>query len=129
MTKQTTYEILCQPKDEKTLATRVDEFLATLDRSMSKNKSKSMLEARLPHRIKHFYMNLNKEVGSYFEIFPNEDLDGNFFAVESSDCAWILIARLDTSNPNFDATKSPGFISNVLDATGFEHTVLEEIED
>ena len=129
MVKETTYGILCQSSDEKSLTTRVTDFLGTLDRTLSKTKSKSLLKARLPHRLKHIYFNLNKGVGSYFEIFPNEDLDGEHFFPDNPECAWILKSRLDGDHPNYDKEKTEIFISSVLEATGFEYMVLEEQED
>ena len=38
-----------------------------------------MLSAYFPLIIKHFYWNLNKEMGTWFDIYPNEDINGQYF--------------------------------------------------
>lgn len=125
----TTYGFKCLKKDEKKLVQRINEYLKMLDRTMSKAKSKSMLEARLPFILKHFYWNLNKGVGTWFEIFPNEDQDGKYYSEIHKDCGWLLVARIDQTHPMYEKHKTEKFLSDVLNSTGFEYVIIEEKDE
>ena len=125
----TTYGLKCSKKDEKVLVQRVNEYLKTLDRTMSKAKSKSMLEARLPLILKHFYWNLNKGVGTWFELFPNEDIDGKYYKESNKECGWIIKMRIDLTHPCYEKQNTETFLLEVLKSTGFEFIVIEESDE
>ena len=42
-------------------------------------ESQILLKRYLPHVIKHFYWNLNKETGTCSDLYPNEDVNGGCF--------------------------------------------------
>ncbi|WNJ17896.1 hypothetical protein [Pontibacter sp. G13] len=125
----TTYGLKCSKKDEKNLVFRINEYLASKSRTMSKAKNKSMLDSRLPFVFKHFYWNLNKGVGTWFELFPNEDIEGKYFNETHKDCGWILKTRLDLTHPLYEKNKTEKFLSDVLDSTEFEYIILEESDE
>ena len=125
----TTYGLKCLKTDEKILVQRINKFLEEHNRTLSKEKNRSMLEARLPFVLKHFYWNLNKETGTWFEIFPNEDQQGKYFNETYKDCGWLIITRIDLSHPMYEKDKTEKFLSDVLDSTGFEYLVIEEKDD
>jgi len=122
----TTWGLLCNKKDEKTIVASINNYLATVDRTMSRATSASMLQARLPHAIKHFYWNLNKSTGTWFELFPNEDLNGRFYNEHRKDCAWLITARIDTAHPAYEKQRTEEFLNAVLSAAGVRAEVLEE---
>ncbi len=125
----TTYGIKCARKDEKILVQRINDFLATHKRTMSKAKNKSLLEACLPFTYKHFYWNLNKSVGTWFEIFPNEDEKGKFFSEEHKEYCWLMKTRIDVAHPMYKKERTEFFLSNVLKSTGHETVVIKENEE
>lgn len=123
-----TYGIKCTKKDEKILAQRINAYLATLQRTMSKSTNKSLLSSFLPLVYKYYYWNLNKEVGTWFEIFPNQDLKGNYFNEATPDCAWIIKTRINLTHPLYEKETTEGFLSNVLQAIQFVYIVIEETD-
>jgi hypothetical protein len=126
MKKFNTYGIKCSKKDEKLLIQRLNDYLKTLDRIMSKAKSKSMLEARLPFILKHFYWNLNKGTGTWFELFSNEDVEEKYFNEPNKECGWILKTRIDLTHPCYEKEKTENFLLNILKSTEFEIITLKE---
>ncbi|CAM3719748.1 hypothetical protein [Marinicrinis lubricantis] len=82
--------MLCTRKDEKVLMDALHCFLEPLQRTFSKTKNKSLLEARRPYVYKHDYWNLNKEKQVYVEVYPNQDAEGKYkFANE--EVGWIFL--------------------------------------
>ena len=126
----TIYGFRCSKKDEKVLMKRVDEFLATHDRTTSKTKNPSLLRAYAPLTIKHFYWNLNKEMGTWFDIYPNEDANGQYFFPDQPECGWLMHVRLDlNAHPKIEKEKSEGFVLGVVSSIQYEHVILRESDD
>jgi len=124
-----TYGLKCSKKDEKALVQRINAYLETHNRTMSKSKNKSMLDARLPFVLKHFYWNLNKGLGTFFEIFPNEDQEGNYFKETNKECGWLLKTHINLSHPSYEKKSTENFLLEVLASTAFEYIILEEREE
>lgn len=117
----------CLKKDEKALIQRVNEYLAGLLRTTSKSKNSDMLRAYSPLSIKHFYWNLNKDTGTYLDIYPNEDIEGKWFFGNHRDCAWLMHVRIDVATyPAATQAKAETFIQSLIDATNFESFVIRE---
>ncbi|WP_286965044.1 hypothetical protein [Flavobacterium sp. UBA4854] len=129
MKSRTIYGLKSSKKDEKTIVKRINDYLEIHDRTMSKSKNKGMLDARLPHVLKHFYWNLNKSKGTYFEIFSNEDSMGNYYNEKNKDLGWIIKARIDLTHPMYEKEATELFLKEILDVTGFEYFILEEKEN
>jgi hypothetical protein len=125
----TTYGLKCSKKDEKALVQRVNEYLETHNRTMSKAKNKSLLDGYLPFVLKHFYWNLNKGVGTWFELFPNEDQEGKCFNERNKECGWIVKTRVDLTHPLYEKASTEKFLSDMLESTQFEYIILEESDD
>ena len=89
-----------------------------------------MLESYEPLKIKHFYWNLSKETGTWFDIYPNESLDGRWFFSDHRDCAWLMHVRIDIERfPAGSEEKAEAFIQQVLQATELPHVVIRESAD
>jgi len=126
----TIYGFRCSRKDEKILAERVNEYLATHRRTTTRARSQSMLSAYFPLIIKHFYWNLNKEMGTWFDIYPNEDINGQYFFPDRMECGWLMHLRLDLKrHAKVVKEKSEAFAAGLLQAMRFEHTVMAESDD
>jgi hypothetical protein len=126
----TIYGFKCAKKDEKVLMQRVNDFLATHHRTTSKSKNEDMLRVYAPLTIKHFYWNLNKEMGTWFDIYPNEDLLGEYFFPDHQDCGWLMHVRLDVHrHADIVKEKSEAYVSGVLKAAEFEYVVLAESDN
>lgn len=123
-----TYGIKSSKKDERIIVKRVNDYLAIHDRTMSKTKNKSLLDARLPLVLSHFYFNLNKSKGTWFEIFSNEDLNGKYYDEKNKDYGWIMKTRIDLTHPIYEKKSTELFLTEILNATGFEYYILEEKE-
>ena len=125
----TTYGLKCSKKDEKTLIKRVNEYLETHSRTMSKAKNKSMPDGYLPFVLKYFYWNLNKGVGTWFELFPNEDVEGKYFNETHKECGWLLKTRIDLTHPLYEKNITEKFLSDILNSTEFEYITLDESDE
>ncbi|KVC94940.1 hypothetical protein WI77_10665 [Burkholderia ubonensis] len=126
----TYYALRCAPKDEKVLIGRVNAYLETLHRTTSKAKQPSLLQRYAPFVIKHFYWNLNKDTGTWFDIYPNQDTRGEFFFPAFQDHAWLLHVRIDTeSYPDATEAKAEQFIASLLAAIGFDAVVVQENDE
>lgn len=88
-----------------------------------------MLDARLPYRIKQFHWNLNKEKGTWFELFPNQDLDNKYFSENHKECAWLALALFHYDFQGYDEKESEKFIVAMLDSTGFAYEILLETDN
>lgn len=128
MKPTTIYGLKCSKKDEKIIVKRVNDYLALHKRTMSKAKNKSLLDARLPLVLTHFYWNLNKSTGTWFEIFSNEDSDGKFYYEENKDYGWIIKTLINLTHPMYEKNLTETFLTEILNATGFEYFVIEESE-
>ncbi|MDM5188796.1 hypothetical protein QUF99_16175 [Bacillus sp. DX4.1] len=117
------YGIVSSEKDEKLMIKNVENFLSSMNRTLSKNKNKSVLEARFPNIYKYIYFNLNKEKRVYLEIHPNNDLEGKY-KFESKNINWIIFFnKLDLVTGE---EKQEEYIKDILDATKFEYVLLKE---
>jgi len=126
----TIYGIKCSKKDEELLMRRVNGLLATHNRTTSKGTDPSMLKAYEPLKIKYFYWNLNKATGTWFDIYPNEGLDGTWFFPDRRDYGWLMHVRIDTARfPASTKEKAETFIQQVLQAVEFPYVVIRESTD
>jgi hypothetical protein len=128
--------IKCIVKDEKAMMARVNDYLATFDRTTSKTKNKSLLESELPFVLKHFYWNLNKATATWFDIKPNQDLEGKWYQPAHQDCAWLLHIRIDHSGwiriGEFDDEKrhqTQEFLNGLLKAIKFDTKLIMQTDN
>ncbi len=77
MKPETIYALRCSKKDEALLLQRVNAYLATYRRTTSRAKNKSLLAGYLPFVIRYFYWNLNKDAGTWFDLYPMKILAGS----------------------------------------------------
>ncbi|MDF2086729.1 hypothetical protein [Bacillus pseudomycoides] len=118
------FGILSSEKDEKAIIKNINDYLASLNRTLSKQKNKSMLDARLPYIHKHFYWNLNKAERVYFEIYPNKDIEGKYRFETKKNLNWIIFFnKLDLVTGVENQEK---YIKDILEATKFEFQFLKE---
>ena len=134
--KVTILGIKCVVKDEKAMMLRVNDYLATFNRTTSKAKNQSMLSSELPFVIKHYYWNLNKDTASFFDIKPNQDLEGKWYQPAHQNCAWLLHARIDYSTwtglgevQDVRERKTQDFLNGLLKAIEFETTLIMQTDD
>jgi hypothetical protein len=129
--KPTTYYALrCLPKDEKVLIGRVDAYLATLHQRTSNAKQPALLKRYAPFVIKHFHWNLNKDTDTWFDIYPNKDIQEEFFFPAVQDRAWIMRVRIDLDTyPVATKAKAEQFITGLLASTGFDAVIVQEKDD
>lgn len=128
--------IKCVVKDEKAMMVRVNDYLATFDRTTSKTKNKSLLESELPFVLKHFYWNLNKDTATWFDIKPNCDIEGKWYQPAHQDCAWLLNIRIDYSTwtglgeaQELREPKTQAFLNGLLKAIEFETMLIMLTDD
>ena len=129
MKDNTIYGFLSVKKDEKNIVTNINSYLEELSRVMSKLKTASILEARLPFQYKYIYFNLNKERGTFFEVFPNEDITGKFFFPDKPELAWLLKVIINKNHPMYKQTETEGFIQKVLDRSGRKYELVKESDE
>ena len=118
--------LISNPKDEKSILEGINSYLKTISRTTSIAKNKSLLDARLPFVYNYFYWNLNKETGTWFELFPNADCLENWFDPGHKDCSWIIKVIFHDDTPGYDYAKALQFIDNVMKSSGKEHKAIKE---
>lgn len=129
MKQKTVYGFICSKKDEKLIIGRLNEFLEQYNRVFAKSKSKTLLEDYLPLKYKHIYLNLNKDTGTYMDLTPNEDSEGVKRYSDNIEVGWILKVLIHKHFPGYEKSKTESFISNILDAIGFEYIKLLEFDE
>ena len=87
-----------------------------------------MLESRLPYKIKQFYWNLNKETGTWFELFPNQDLENQYFSKKHPDCAWLVLVLFHDHFTGYEKSKAENFIIDLLESIVFKYETLIETD-
>ena len=120
----------CQKKDEEVLLQRIISHLARHRQTITRTKDRKMFDGYHPFEIKHFYWNLNQELGTWFDVYPNEDSKGRYFFPAHKDCGWLIHVRI---NPRHHADAIPeeskAFVRELLHAPMFEHRVIKESGD
>ena len=120
----------CLKKDKEALLKRLNEYLARHRQKITETATRKMFDGYLPFVIKNFYWNLNQEMGTWFDIYPNEDLKGNHFFPEHKECAWLIHVRIDLHrHANIIPEEAEMFVRELLASTLFEHRVIKESGD
>lgn len=120
----------CVRSDKEALLKRIAHYLAGHRQKANQTGDRKMFDAYLPFVIKDFYWNLNQELGTWFDIYPNEDLNGHYFFPQHKDCNWLIHVRID---PHRDSGVMPkeaeAYVRGLLDSAMFEHRVIKESGD
>ena len=120
----------CLRKDEHVLIKRVNNHLAKRRQTITQTKDRNMFEGYWPFVIKHFYWNLNPAMGTWFDVYPNEDLKGQYFFPDHKDCGWLIHVRINLHrHANIIPEESETFVRELLDSTMFAHRVIKESGD
>ena len=120
----------CLRKDKDVLLRRINEYLAGHGQKTTETATRKMFDGYLPFVIKHFYWNLNQETGTWFDIYPNEDMKGKFFFPDHKDCGWLIHVRIDLhQHANLIPEESETFVRELLNSTRFEHRIIKESGD
>lgn len=120
----------CKKKDKEVLLKRINHYLAGHQQTTVKTEDRKMFDGYSPFTIKHFYWNLNRKLGTWFEIYPNEDLKGDHFFPDHKDCGWLIHVRIDLQqHANIISEETEAFILELLNSTRFKHRVIRESGD
>ncbi len=120
----------CLRKDKDVLLRRINDYLAGHRQKTTETATRKMFDGYLPFVIKHFYWNLNPETGTWFDIYPNEDVKGKFFFPDHKDCGWLIHVRIDLhQHANLIPEESETFIRELLSSTKFQHHIIKESGD
>lgn len=95
----------------------------------AKTKCKSLLDSYLPFVYKHFYYNLNKGMGVYIALYPNQDTKGKYRYPDEKRTAWILTVLIHKNSPGYEKEKTEDYIRNVLQAIGLAYVFLYAADD
>jgi hypothetical protein len=120
----------CLKKDEPVLVKRVNNHLAKHRQKVVQTRDRKMFDGYHPFTIKHFYWNLNHEMGTWFDVYPNEDLRGQYFFPEHKDCGWLIHVRINLhQHAKTIPEETKAFVRELLDSALFEHRVIKESGD
>jgi hypothetical protein len=120
----------CLKKDEPVLLKRVNKHLAKHREKAIQIKDRKLFDGYQPFTIKYFYWNLNHSTGTWFDVYPNEDLKGQYFFPEHKDCGWLIHIRINLhQHADSIPKKTETFIQELLSSTEFEHRVIKESGD
>jgi len=126
MKNVTEYGLVSTVKDEKQIFESLNSFLAPLQRKFAKVKNASYLKAYAPYKYKYIYSNLNKDMGTNMELFPNADTANKLNHPKQKDVAWILKVIIDVTSPGYQKHKTEKYIANLLKAVKFKKITLFE---
>ena len=123
------YGIICQREDEKELVKRINKFLKNEYeyRKMYQRKDNSISALN----YEYYYCQFIKEKPRwYFDLYPNEDLDGKL-KFDNKDTQWILwINKEDVDNNTEEENEEVNvFFEKLIKAIGYEVIVLHEYKD
>jgi hypothetical protein len=120
----------CLKKDKVLLLKRLNLFLAKHRQKITESPTRRLFDGYLPFEIRHFYWNLNQELGTWFDVYPNEDLKGKHFFPDHQECAWLIHVRIDIHRyANIIPEAAETFVQELLDSAMFEHRVIRESGD
>jgi hypothetical protein len=130
MKPETVYGIISEKRNEKEIIKQVNGYLAKMNRTTTKSKNKGLLDGFLPYQHSYYYWNLNKDTGTYFEIFMNEDNRRKYHFPTFRQCGWILRVRINLDRfPAATREKAEEFIRGLLSAIAYESRVIQESDD
>ncbi|WP_219702303.1 hypothetical protein [Marinomonas lutimaris] len=125
------YGIYCRLEDEKKLVQNINQFLVSLNyRKMYKTEPRAIRDPDNPEGEKRYaycYRQFMKEVPRwYFDIYPNQDLDGQSRFPDYLDIAWTLYVRKTdhVKNSAEDRIYLDDFFSRLSSSCGFPVQLL-----
>ncbi|WP_316807401.1 hypothetical protein [Pedobacter agri] len=126
---RTEYGIFCQREDEKDLVKRINNFLKNEYgyRKMYKRDE----DAISTFNYDYYYFQFIRETPKwYFDLYPNEDLDGKL-KFDNQDTKWILYTGKLDVNKNSDKQNEEVnlFFEKLIQAIGYETQTLHEYKD
>jgi hypothetical protein len=69
-------------------------------------------------------------MGTWFDVYPNEDLQGQYFFPDHKDCGWLIHIRVDLhQHANIIPEASEKYVQELLDSTMFKHRVIKESDN
>ncbi|MGN6545686.1 MAG: hypothetical protein ACTHK7_11600 [Aureliella sp.] len=123
----------CSAVDEPAVVGRIDQSLKKIKRQTSKvtgktRASQSLLDARKPFVLDHYYWNLNRDCGVYFELLTNQDLKGKWQQAEHSDMGLLLMFVLqdDAFRDGAPLKKTQQYVDRILKALGVPYEKIAE---
>jgi len=129
MDKQIEYGIKCQKENEKQIVKNINNFLQKEYeyRKMYKRNDESISK----FNYEYYYCQFIKEKPLwYFDLYPNEDLDGKC-KFENKETQWILfINKIDIKeNTSKQNEALELFFQKLLNGIGFETILLYEYKE
>ena len=92
----TIYALKCPATEEAAVLQRVNASLAKIKRTTSRATQKTLLDSQKPFVHKHYYWNLNRDCGVYFELLANQDLKAKLHCPGSPQAGLLLIFVLQS---------------------------------
>jgi hypothetical protein len=89
------YGLECAAKDEPEIMRRINASLDKIKRTTSKATQKTLLDAKKPFTLKHFFWNQHGDAGVYFEVLQNQDLKGKWHRPDHQDKGLLLRFSLE----------------------------------
>jgi hypothetical protein len=131
MKEVTVFGLACSPADEPAIVGRIERSLAKIKRSMSKATQRSLLDGLKPFVHEHYYWNLNRDCGVYFELLRNEDLEGKRHAPRNPEMGLLLLFVLqEHAFRNAAPTKKAlEYVFRILGCLGVDHERIAEGSD
>lgn len=128
MRKVTLFGLRCSAVDEPAVVGRIDQSLKKIKRQTSKATQKSLLQDRKPFVFDHYYWNLNRDCGVYFELLTNQDLKGKWQQAEHSDMGLLLMFVLqdDAFRDGAPLKKTQQYVDRILKALGVPYEKIAE---
>jgi hypothetical protein len=131
MSSVSLYGLNCPATEEAEVARRINASLAKIKRTMSKATQKSLLDGQKPFLMKHYFWNLNRDAGVYFELLSNEDLQGQWHRRDHKKSGLLLLFIVQDHSLRDGAPlkKAAQYIDRVVRATAVPHELIVECDD
>ena len=129
MKMQVLFGIKSKMDDEKLIMKNINAYLKRIERTTSIAKNASLLRSFLPYTIDHYYWNMNKETGTYFEVFSNSDLNGRKFIKDNGEYAWLIKILFHPDFPGYEREKSEKYVKEIMNSINYDYEILFETDD
>ncbi len=91
MKPTTVYALNCAIEEESKVVTSINTSLGKIKRTTSRATQKTLLDSMKPFVHKHYFWNLNRDCGVYFEVLANQDMKGKLHLPRSPEAGLVLM--------------------------------------
>lgn len=125
------YGIICGVSDEKELIKNINAFMVELGFRKIYKKAPSGVRdpdnpGQEPQYAHYYWQMLKQDPGWYFDLYPNQDLNGKYRIADAPDVGWTLYLSFTKDDANTQEQKQEldRFAESLIKKLGFSSRLL-----